>query len=120
MAPQLDPATDARTRTSVQDVVALPSFDAAAEAVLTCLSSTFALALWMVTRTAGDDWVVLRATDSPYGVGAGDVLRWSDSLCARMVRGEGPRVSPRIADVPAYREARLLASTRSAATSASR
>ncbi len=55
MAPQLDPATDARTRTSVQDVVALPSFDAAAEAVLTCLSSTFALALWMVMRTAGDD-----------------------------------------------------------------
>ncbi len=120
MTSQLDPWADTRIRASVHDVVALPGFHAAAEAVLAALSSTFGLALWMVTRTTGDDWVVLRSTDSPYGVAEGDVLRWLDSLCARMVRGEGPRVAPRVGTTsratgaPAWR-----ATTPSAATSAS-
>ncbi len=57
MTPQLDPATDARTRTSVQDVAALPSFDAAAEAVLACLSSTFGLDA--LARTGPRSYAVL-------------------------------------------------------------
>jgi GAF domain-containing protein len=59
----------------------------------------------MVTRTSGDDWIVLSAIDHGYGVGAGDVFRWSDSFCSRMVAGHGPRLAPRSADVPAYVEA---------------
>jgi len=58
--------------------------------------------LWMVGRADNDDWVVLAAEDHAYGVKEGDVFRWNDSFCSRMVREEGPRVAPRVAEVPAY------------------
>lgn len=102
MMPSLDPSTDAWTSRAVRDVAPLPDFTAAATAVLDHLASAFGLPLWMVTRAAGDDQVVLIATASPYGVAAGDVLCWSDAICARMVRGDGPRVAARVADVPLY------------------
>ena len=92
-------------RTSIADVAPLPSFDAAATQVLDFLHARFGMGLWMVTRTAGDDWVVLHAQDDTYGVEPGAVLRWSDSFCARMVRGEGPRVAIDAQSVPAYQEA---------------
>ncbi len=59
------------------------------------------------TGTA-DDWVVLHATDSAYGVAAGDVLPLSETLCARMLTGHGPRVAPRVAEVSAYRTAPVM------------
>jgi len=100
----LDPATTPDVTRSVADVGPLPSFSAAASSVLGYLSSAYGLGLWMVTRTAGEDWIVLSsAGDGP--VAAGDVLRWSDGLCSRMVRGLGPRVAPRVAEVPAYADA---------------
>jgi len=56
----------------------------------------------MVTRTEGDDWIVLQSADHGYGVKEGDVFRWADSFCSQMVLGRGPCVAPRSADVPAY------------------
>jgi diguanylate cyclase len=58
-------------------------------------------ATWMVTRTNGDDWIVLAAQDQVYGIEPGQVFRWSDSFCYRMVRG-APRIAPDANDVPAY------------------
>lgn len=87
----------------------LLDFDAASRRVLSHLRSQLALGLWMVTRTNGDDWIVLSALDEHYGVSAGDVLVWSESLCSRMVRGDGPRVAPSTDDVEAYRNAPLSA-----------
>jgi diguanylate cyclase (GGDEF)-like protein len=58
--------------------------------------------LWMVTRTEGDDWIVLSADDRGYGVSAGQVFRWSDSFCSRMVRGLGPNIAPDAHQVAAY------------------
>ncbi|MFN8126052.1 MAG: diguanylate cyclase [Candidatus Nanopelagicales bacterium] len=77
-------------------------FGDAARAVLSFLQERHPLGLWMVTRTIDDDWIVLRSADRDYGVHDGDVLRWSDSFCSRMVRGEGPNVAPDATQVPAY------------------
>lgn len=46
--------------------------------------------LVMLTRVIGDDWQVVAVTENPYGVAAGDVFRWSDSVCSRMIVADGP------------------------------
>ena len=79
-----------------------PGFKDASIAVLDRLREQAPLGLWMVTRTWGDDWVVLSTHGAGYDITDGTVLRWSDSFCSRMVRGEGPRIAPRTAEVPAY------------------
>ena len=56
----------------------------------------------MVTRTEGDDWIVLQTEDHGYGVKEGAVFRWADSFCSRMVNGEGPQIAPCSAEIPAY------------------
>ncbi|MCU0307638.1 MAG: sensor domain-containing diguanylate cyclase [Thermoleophilia bacterium] len=83
----------------------MADFEAASRAVLEHLHERLGFGLWMVTRVAGEDWVVLSAEDHGYGVAAGSVFRWTDSFCSRMVRGEGPRFAPDPGAVPAYAEA---------------
>ncbi|HWT71637.1 MAG TPA: sensor domain-containing diguanylate cyclase [Oxalicibacterium sp.] len=80
-------------------------FTSATKACLEFLRQQFGFDLWMVTRTEGDDWIVLAVEDRHYGVKAGSVFRWSDSFCSRMVKGLGPRMAPRVEEVPAYTEA---------------
>lgn len=60
--------------------------------------STFGLV--MLTRVIGDDWQVVAVTENPYGVAPGDVFRWSDSVCSRMITSAGPVQV--IDDVPAH------------------
>lgn len=56
----------------------------------------------MVTRTEGDDWIVLQSEDHGYNVAPGSVFRWADSFCSQMVQGNGPRIAPDSDVVPAY------------------
>lgn len=77
-------------------------FEGAGQAVLAFLHRRLGMGLWMITRTQGNDWIVLQAEDHGYGVGAGQVFRWADSFCSAMVKGEGPRVAPDSRCVPAY------------------
>lgn len=77
-------------------------FFEAASAVLKLLHKSVGMGLWMVTRTEGNDWIVLIAEDHGYGVQAGDVFEWSDSFCSRMVQGLGPRVAPNSASISEY------------------
>ena len=81
-----------------------PDFAGASREVLSFLHQRIGMDLWMVTRTDDEDSVVLAAEDHGYGVREGDVFRWADTFCSRMVRGDGPRIAPRAADVPAYAE----------------
>ena len=81
---------------------AFDSFADASRAAVEHLQAAHGMGLWMVTRTTGDDWIVLEAADSRYDVGPGALFRWSDSFCSRMVAGEGPAVAPDAAAVPAY------------------
>jgi hypothetical protein len=71
-------------------------FQTAAAAVLAFMRDRIGFGLWMVTRVDGDDWIVLAAEDHGYGVTAGNLFRWSDSFCSRMVIGSGPRVAPNV------------------------
>ncbi|MFZ5561644.1 MAG: sensor domain-containing diguanylate cyclase [Pseudomonadota bacterium] len=80
----------------------LHNFEAAARATLAFLHKRLGLDLWMVTRTEGDDWIVLQAEDHGYGVQPGTVFRWADSFCSEMVKGNGPCIAPRSDAIPAY------------------
>ncbi len=92
---------------SMPDVQSFPSFEAAAQATLKFLHSRLGFDLWMVTRTEGDDWIVLHAEDQGYGVKEGAVFRWAESFCCQMTKGLGPRIAPRSQDVPAYAAAAI-------------
>lgn len=80
-------------------------FESAARGVLSFLHEKLGFRMWMVTRTEGEDWIMLQVEDHGYGVEEGSVFCWSDSFCSRMVRGEGPCFAPKVSQVPAYLEA---------------
>ena len=79
-----------------------PDFAGASREVLSFLHQRIGMDLWMVSRADNEDWVVLAAEDHGYGVRQGDVFRWADTFCSLMVAGDGPRVAPSAAAVPAY------------------
>ncbi|WP_017299897.1 sensor domain-containing diguanylate cyclase [Nodosilinea nodulosa] len=87
------------------DASQLLDFNTAALAVLTYLHDRLGFDLWMVTRTEGNDWIVLQSNDQGYGVKVGDVFSWTDSFCSRMVKGEGPRIAPSSDEVSTYASA---------------
>lgn len=76
------------------DIQAFPDFDTAVRAVLDYLHQRLGFDLWMVTRTEGNDWIVLQTHDHGYGVQEGTVFQWADSFCSRMVDEKGPRIAP--------------------------
>lgn len=78
------------------------NFQEAGQAVLHFLYQRFGFGLWMITRTEGEDWIVLQSEDHGYNVKPGQVFRWADSFCSRMVEGKGPRIAPRAKEVPVY------------------
>lgn len=80
-------------------------FESAGKAVLAFLHKRLGFDLWMLTRTVGDDWIVLQTEDHGYGVEPGTVFRWVDSFCSQMVQGKGPRIAPNSEAVPAYETA---------------
>lgn len=87
------------------DVESFDNFEEASRTVLDFLHQHYGFGLWMITRVQGDDWIILQAEDHHYGVSDGAVLRWADSFCSRMTRGEGPRIAPRSKEIAAYTEA---------------
>jgi diguanylate cyclase (GGDEF)-like protein len=89
-----------------------PDFAHASRATLALLHQQLGHDLWMVTRVDGDDLVVLDCLDHAYRLRPGDVLPWSATLDWRMVNGQGPRVAPRVHDVPAYVTAGLMSALR--------
>jgi len=90
------------TASTVTDLPPGADFHDASAAVVDFLSQQLPIGAWAVTRTNGDDWTMLEVRDQTYGITPGAVLRWSDSYCSRMVRGEGPQVAPDAAAVAAY------------------
>lgn len=82
--------------------VASSNFETAVQDVLCFLHRRLGFQLWMLTRTQGDNWIVLAACDHGYGVMPGQVFSWSDSFCSRMVEGQGPSIAPCAQAVPSY------------------
>lgn len=81
------------------------SFDNASRAVLKHLHEVLGFDLLMVTRSEGNDWIVLQAADQSYGVQPGNVFAWTDTFCSRMVQGQGPRIAPRSDSISVYASA---------------
>ena len=81
------------------------NFEEACCAVLTFLNQRFGFKLWMITRTEGDDWIILQSKDQGYNIKPGQVFPWSDTLCSKMVQGKTPRIAPRSQDIPEYANA---------------
>ncbi len=77
-------------------------FSSAARGALRYLRSKFGFDLWMITRTEGERSIVLEAVGENYGVIPYASFNWADSFCARMVKGDAPRIAPNSSLVPAY------------------
>lgn len=84
------------------------NFAEASSKVLTFLQKRVGFGLWMVTRTEGDNWIVLVTSNSAadtYKVKQGDVFHWCHSYCSQMVQGLGPYIAPRSQEIPVYADA---------------
>lgn len=81
------------------------NFEEAGQAVLKFLHMHFGFDLWMITRTDGNDWIVLQSEDHGYNIKPGQVFHWADSFCSHMVQGKAPRIAPYSPNIPLYLEA---------------
>ena len=87
-----------------------PDFQHVGKKTLKFLQDQFGFDLWMITRTEGDDLIVLSSNEQndnefSYGINEGEVLEWHDTICARMMAGNGPRVVPQLDLIPTYHSA---------------
>jgi diguanylate cyclase len=95
------------THPSLHELHTFPNFESAAGAVLEYLHERLGIDLWMVTRTEGAQSIVLDVCDQIYGVRVGQVFRWKDTFCKRMVDEDAPRAAPCVEVVPAYAAAAI-------------
>jgi diguanylate cyclase (GGDEF)-like protein len=84
-----------------------PNFHSATSAVLKFLQSHLGFDLCMVTRVKGSQWIVVNVEDRRYGIKAGAVFPWTDTLCYPMVMGQGGNITPDVSAVAAYAKAPL-------------
>ncbi len=82
------------------DLVGSADFLAVADRVVGDLAGWTGIDTWVVTRRSGDDWIILAVHDPHYDLRRGDVLRWEDSFCARMVGEDRPRFVADTTGVP--------------------
>ncbi|OOF21880.1 hypothetical protein BZJ17_08180 [Salinivibrio sp. IB574] len=87
---------------STQDQIPFEHFEKASRDTLKYLNKKFGYGTWMMTRKHENEWVILQVEGEKYGIEELTTLVWSDSMCSRMVRGEGPRWAPDVDMVPAY------------------
>lgn len=89
----------------IVDLTKFNNFEEASRAAMTYLHQRLGFNLWMMTKVEGRDWIVLQAEDNGYNVNEGEVFRWFDSFCSKMVIGKGPRVAPHAKKIPQYASA---------------
>jgi diguanylate cyclase len=77
-------------------------FNDTAADLLALLREQLHLRLWIVSRAKGDEWVAAVVEGQAYGIRAGHVFKWTDTLCSRMVGDKAPRFAADVNEVPAY------------------
>ncbi len=82
-----------------------PSFEHAASDVLQHLHHKLGFAFWAISRSEEDELELIVTLDKHYGVQQGARIKWTDSICRRMVEGLGPNIAPDLDQVPAYKQA---------------
>lgn len=80
-------------------------FEAVVTELLGVLHQRIGFDLWMLTRTQGDDWIILYAEDNGYAIPQKSVFSWGDTFCVQMCSGRGPSISPNVSDVDVYTSA---------------
>lgn len=80
-------------------------FGSTCNEVLSTIHKQYPLDLWMITRTNGQDTIVLQTKGKGFNIKPGVNLHWEDTLCVRLVNQSAPNIAPCIDDVPCYQEA---------------
>ena len=83
------------------------NFSEAGQAVLKFLSQAIPFQLWMITRTEGNDWIVLQTENAGYQICSGDVFNWADSYCFRMLEQGAPKIAPSAHKIDLYKNASI-------------
>ncbi|MCA1778546.1 MAG: GGDEF domain-containing protein [Xanthomonadaceae bacterium] len=97
----------------IDEAASSRTFTHAANAVLRYLRQQCDLGMWSVSRAEGNDWILLKVDDRAYNVSDNTILKWEDSFCSRMVRGEGPmfdhdvKASATYCDAPIGRQLKI-------------
>ena len=86
----------------MNDITAFTNFAAAASRALPYLRDRTGFDLWMITRIEAEDCIAIEVLDRHYGLQRGQRFPWPDSLCCRMLEGQGPRFAPDVAAVLSY------------------
>lgn len=81
------------------------SFAEAGTHLLNFLSQHFSFRLWMITRTEGNNWIVLQSKDMNHQIQSGQVFNWADSFCYHMIESGAPKISPSSSTIPFYKNA---------------
>ncbi|USD33481.1 MULTISPECIES: diguanylate cyclase domain-containing protein [Vibrio] len=89
----------------VMDQTPFATFSEASRSTLKYLRNKYGYGAWMMTRKNEDEWVILQVEGDGYQIDELTVINWNDSMCSRMVKGEGPRWAPDVDDIPSYVEA---------------
>ncbi|NVD09017.1 hypothetical protein FCU94_19395 [Vibrio sp. JPW-9-11-11] len=90
---------------NITDQVPFTSFAEASRSTLRYLSHKYGFGAWMMTRKNDDEWVILQIEGEGYQIDEMSVLSWSDSICSRMVKGQGPRWVADVNHVEVYKNA---------------
>ena len=77
----------------------------AARSVVEILAASHPLGAWLVTEIRGDRQAIVAMQSPGFDLGTEASCAFHDTLCARLLRGEGPAVAPAVSHVPAYAEA---------------
>ena len=81
---------------------------AAARSVVGHLAAAHPLGAWLVTAIDGEHQHIKAAASPAFALRDGDSFPYRDSLCARMIAGNGPPVASAVASIPAYADAPIV------------
>jgi diguanylate cyclase len=89
----------------VSDLPAQTLFNDTAADLLAMLRERVGLRLWIVSRAKGDEWLAAVVVGQAYGIRAGRIFKWTDTLCSRMVTERVPRFAADVTQIAAYASA---------------
>src|SRR3954452_15502937 len=72
------------------------TFQTTAQNAVDAMAAATSMRQWTLNRRAGDTYVILCASRAESGLRTGDRVPWSETICALMVDGRGPRVAGRL------------------------
>lgn len=90
------------------DITSYRDFGSAAQAIFDYLRTHVGMDLWCVGRCEGENWIILEIGENDFGLRSGSVLPWNETLCIRMIGGDGPRLALDCSVVDAYRTAPVM------------